>query len=111
MAAIAEAGADLVIVTDDNPRGEDGDANVADNVAGYSRPAAVVVERDRRKEIAGAVGGAGGDDIGLSRGKGQQRDQAEEGVERAGRGRDGKRGGRQGRAGGGKRARKKKGKK
>src|SRR3546814_8050572 len=52
MAAIAEAGADLVIVTDDNPRGEDGDAIVADIVAGFSKPAAVVVERNRRKAIA-----------------------------------------------------------
>src|SRR3546814_4625908 len=52
MAAIAEAGADLVIVTDDNPRGEDGDAIVADIVAGFSRPAAVVVERNPRKASA-----------------------------------------------------------
>ncbi|HEY9540762.1 MAG TPA: UDP-N-acetylmuramoyl-L-alanyl-D-glutamate--2,6-diaminopimelate ligase [Luteimonas sp.] len=72
MAAIAEAGADLVIVTDDNPRGEDGDAIVADIVAGFSRPAAVVVERDRRKAIARAVGEAGADDIVLIAGKGHE---------------------------------------
>src|SRR3546814_20211833 len=71
MAAIAEAGADLVIVTDDNPRGEDGDAIVADIVAGFSKPAAVVVERDRRKANARAVGEAGGDAIFLSAGPGR----------------------------------------
>src|SRR3546814_13198956 len=75
MAAIAEAGADLVIVTDDNPRGEDGDAIVADIVAGFSRPAAVVVERDRRKAIARAVGEAGADDIVLIAGKGHETSQ------------------------------------
>src|SRR3546814_2436270 len=69
MAAIAEAGADLVIVTDDNPRGEDGDAIVADIVAGFSKPAAVVVERNRRKAIARAVGEAGADDIVLIAGQ------------------------------------------
>src|SRR3546814_7315077 len=72
MAAIAEAGADLVIVTDDNPRGEDGDAIVADIVAGFSKPAAVVVERNRRKAIARAVGEAGADDIVLIAGKGHE---------------------------------------
>src|SRR3546814_6487587 len=72
MAAIAEAGADLVIVTDDNPRGEDGDAIVADIVAGFSKPAAVVVERNRRKAIAREVGEAGADDIVLIAGKGAE---------------------------------------
>src|SRR3546814_4510388 len=72
MAAIAEAGADLVIVTDDNPRGEDGDAIVADIVAGFSRPAAVVVESDRRKANARAVGEAGAADIVLIAGKGHE---------------------------------------
>ena len=39
MAAIAERGADRVIVTDDNPRSEDGDAIVADILAGFATPA------------------------------------------------------------------------
>ena len=38
MAAIAEALPTRVIVTDDNPRGEDGDAIVADILAGFARP-------------------------------------------------------------------------
>src|SRR3546814_16022403 len=37
MAAIAEAGADTVLITDDNPRAESGDVIVADIVAGLSR--------------------------------------------------------------------------
>ena len=72
MAAIAEAHSDLVIVTDDNPRGEDGDAIVADIVAGFADPRAVVVERDRRKAIARAIGEAAADDIVLIAGKGHE---------------------------------------
>ena len=48
----AETLADRVIVTDDNPRGEDGDAIVADIVAGMSAPPRV--ERDRHTAIAEA---------------------------------------------------------
>ena len=45
--------ADRVIVTDDNPRGEDGDAIVAEIVAGMSGTPRV--ERDRRTAIAAAI--------------------------------------------------------
>jgi UDP-N-acetylmuramoyl-L-alanyl-D-glutamate--2,6-diaminopimelate ligase len=72
MAAIAEAGADAVIVTDDNPRGEDGDAIVAGILAGFARPDAVTVQRDRRAAIARAVGEAGPSDIVLVAGKGHE---------------------------------------
>jgi UDP-N-acetylmuramoyl-L-alanyl-D-glutamate--2,6-diaminopimelate ligase len=80
MAAIAEANADAVIVTDDNPRGEDGDAIVADIMAGFQRPQAVVVERDRRRAIARAIGEAGPDDIVLIAGKGHEPYQEVDGV-------------------------------
>jgi len=80
MAAIAEANADAVIVTDDNPRGENGDAIVADIVAGFMRPQAVLVERDRRKAIARAIGEAGADDIVLIAGKGHETYQEVAGV-------------------------------
>jgi len=80
MAAIAEANADIVIVTDDNPRGEDGNAIVADILAGFSDPGAVVVERDRRKAIARAIGEAGPDDIVLVAGKGHETYQEVAGV-------------------------------
>jgi UDP-N-acetylmuramoyl-L-alanyl-D-glutamate--2,6-diaminopimelate ligase len=72
MAAIAERGADAVIVTDDNPRHEDGDAIVAGILAGFADKAAVVVERDRAAAIARAVGAAGPDDIILIAGKGHE---------------------------------------
>jgi UDP-N-acetylmuramoyl-L-alanyl-D-glutamate--2,6-diaminopimelate ligase len=80
MATIAEANADRVIVTDDNPRGEDGDAIVAEIVAGFSDPSAVVVERDRRRAIARAIGEAGPDDIVLIAGKGHETYQEVAGV-------------------------------
>jgi UDP-N-acetylmuramoyl-L-alanyl-D-glutamate--2,6-diaminopimelate ligase len=80
MAAIAEANADIVIVTDDNPRGEDGDAIVADIMAGFSNPDAIAVERDRRKAIARAIGAAVADDIVLIAGKGHETYQEVAGV-------------------------------
>jgi UDP-N-acetylmuramoyl-L-alanyl-D-glutamate--2,6-diaminopimelate ligase len=72
MAAIAEAAAESVIVTDDNPRGEDGDAIVADIMAGFADPAKVLVERDRRAAIERAIGAAGPHDIVLVAGKGHE---------------------------------------
>ncbi|MDH5822383.1 UDP-N-acetylmuramoyl-L-alanyl-D-glutamate--2,6-diaminopimelate ligase [Luteimonas sp. RD2P54] len=72
MAAIAEAGADAVIVTDDNPRREDGDAIVADILAGFADRAAVAVQRDRRRAIDRAIGEAGPGDIVLVAGKGHE---------------------------------------
>lgn len=80
MAAIAEANADAVIVTDDNPRFESGDAIVAEIMAGFARPQAVAVERDRRKAIVRAVGEAGPDDIVLVAGKGHEPYQEIDGV-------------------------------
>jgi UDP-N-acetylmuramoyl-L-alanyl-D-glutamate--2,6-diaminopimelate ligase len=80
MAAIAEAGAESVIVTDDNPRGEDGDTIVADIMAGFAEPARVLVERDRRKAIERAIGTAGPQDIVLVAGKGHETYQEVAGV-------------------------------
>ena len=80
MAQIAEAEADVVIVTDDNPRGEDGDAIVADIVAGLTAPGAVTVQRDRAQAIALAIASAGADDIVLVAGKGHEPYQEVAGV-------------------------------
>ena len=80
MAQIAEAEADVVIVTDDNPRGEDGDAIVADILAGLAAPQAVTVVRDRAAAIALAIGQAGPDDIVLVAGKGHEPYQEVAGV-------------------------------
>ena len=72
MAAIAERGADRIIVTDDNPRSEDGDAIVADILAGFGDRKRVEVQRDRAAAIAQALEGAGGNDILLIAGKGHE---------------------------------------
>jgi len=72
MGAIAERLADRIIVTDDNPRGEDGDFIVAQIVAGLSRPAEATVQRDRARAIALALGQAQRGDAVLIAGKGHE---------------------------------------
>lgn len=81
MASIAEANADAVIVTDDNPRTENGDAIVADILAGFAHPGAIVIERDRAAAIAHAIGTAGAKDIVLIAGKGHEPYQEIDGVQ------------------------------
>ena len=80
MAAIAERLAQQVIVTDDNPRGEDGDAIVADILAGFTAPDAVTVQRNRARAIGLAVKLAGPGDIVLLAGKGHEPYQEVRGV-------------------------------
>lgn len=81
MAAIAEARADAVIVTDDNPRTENGDAIVADILAGFAKPAAIVIRRDRAAAIAHAIATATANDIVLIAGKGHEPYQEVDGVQ------------------------------
>ena len=83
MAAIAERLADSVIVTDDNPRSEDGDQIVADIVAGVQQPARVSVQRDRAAAIRAAIEAAGAGDIVLIAGKGHEPYQEINGVRHA----------------------------
>ena len=80
MAAIAERLAERVIVTDDNPRGESGDAIVAEILAGLAHPERAIVLRDRRAAIARALDDAGADDIVLIAGKGHETYQEVDGV-------------------------------
>ena len=80
MAEVAERLADRVIVTDDNPRGEDGDAIVADILAGFRAPAHHAVVRDRRAAIRAAVQGAASGDVVLVAGKGHEPYQEARGV-------------------------------
>ncbi|HEV8694621.1 MAG TPA: UDP-N-acetylmuramoyl-L-alanyl-D-glutamate--2,6-diaminopimelate ligase [Lysobacter sp.] len=81
MAAIAEANADRVIVTDDNPRAEDGDQIVTDILAGFAKPNDVIVQRNRAAAIARALGEAGPNDIVLIAGKGHEPYQEINGVQ------------------------------
>ena len=80
MAEAVERGADRVVVTDDNPRGESGDAIVADIMRGFARPDAVRIERDRARAIHDAVTGARADDVVLVAGKGHETTQECDGV-------------------------------
>ncbi|MDE2053439.1 MAG: UDP-N-acetylmuramoyl-L-alanyl-D-glutamate--2,6-diaminopimelate ligase [Xanthomonadaceae bacterium] len=72
MGAIAERMADVVIVTDDNPRGEDGDAIVAQVIAGMRAPERATVERDRARAIGIAIAQARAGDVVLIAGKGHE---------------------------------------
>jgi len=72
MGAIAERMADVVIVTDDNPRGEDGDAIVTQIVAGMRAPERATVERDRARAIDIAIAQARAGDAVLIAGKGHE---------------------------------------
>lgn len=80
MGAIAERLGDIAIVTDDNPRGEDGELIAAQIVAGFADPSRAIVVRDRKAAIARAIGEANPDDIVLIAGKGHEPDQEIAGV-------------------------------
>ena len=71
MGRIAEAGADVVVVTSDNPRTEDPERILDDIEAGMSRRDHVRVE-DRRDAIARALSIANADDVVLLAGKGHE---------------------------------------
>jgi len=72
MGAIAARMADIAIVTDDNPRGEDGDAIVAQIVAGMSSARSMAVQRDRAVAIGHALKLARSGDVVLIAGKGHE---------------------------------------
>ncbi|MEO8671511.1 MAG: UDP-N-acetylmuramoyl-L-alanyl-D-glutamate--2,6-diaminopimelate ligase [Tahibacter sp.] len=72
MASIAEQLADVVVVTDDNPRGEDADHIVAQICAGLRQPQRAHVERDRARAIDWAVRQANPQDVVLIAGKGHE---------------------------------------
>lgn len=81
MGAIAERLADRIIITDDNPRTENGDVIVADIRKGLTRPEAAIVERDRAAAIHRAVNQIAATDVVLIAGKGHE-DYQIVGVER-----------------------------
>lgn len=72
MAAIAEQLADVVIVTDDNPRTEAAEQIFAGIRGGFDHPDAVVFEHSRAKAIRQAIGLAEAGDVVLIAGKGHE---------------------------------------
>src|SRR5690606_29690661 len=71
MGAVAAQRADAIVLTDDNPRGEDGAAIIAEIQAGLGNATATVI-RDRRAAIAHAMAQAGAGDVVLVAGKGHE---------------------------------------
>ncbi|MDE1961359.1 MAG: UDP-N-acetylmuramoyl-L-alanyl-D-glutamate--2,6-diaminopimelate ligase [Xanthomonadaceae bacterium] len=82
MGAIAEQLADTIVVTDDNPRGEDGDAIVAQILTGLGDRQRARVLRDRAAAIASALREARSGDVVLIAGKGHEPYQETGGVKR-----------------------------
>ena len=70
--AAAAAGADHVIVTNDNPRYEDPDVIVSEIMAGFTDTSNVAVEKDRSAAIALTVTSAQPGDVVLIAGKGHE---------------------------------------
>ncbi|MEW5838656.1 MAG: UDP-N-acetylmuramoyl-L-alanyl-D-glutamate--2,6-diaminopimelate ligase [Pseudomonadota bacterium] len=83
MGLVAAELADRVIVTDDNPRGEDAEGIVQGILAGMAQRDHVLVERDRRRAIAFALSEAAPEDIILIAGKGHEDYQEIDGVRHA----------------------------
>ncbi len=80
MARAAEEGADLVIVTSDNPRSEDPRAIVEGIMSGFVHPDEVLVQVDRRLAIAEALRLARAGDVVMILGKGHETGQEAGGV-------------------------------
>ena len=72
MGAAAAAHADAIVLTDDNPRGEDGERIIDDIRAGIPEGFRVLTERDRGAAIALALAGAVPADVVLVAGKGHE---------------------------------------
>lgn len=80
MAAAAEAAADQVMLTSDNPRSESPDAILAAMVAGLRRPGQALIQADRAQAIAQVVAQAAAQDVVLLAGKGHETEQEIRGV-------------------------------
>ncbi len=72
MGAVAERLCDQVMLTDDNPRSEDGDQIIADILSGVAQPGAIRIQRNRAEAISSAIAGAAVDDLVLVSGKGHE---------------------------------------
>jgi UDP-N-acetylmuramyl-tripeptide synthetase len=80
MAAAAEQGADRVVVTSDNPRGENPAAIISQVLEGFTRRGEVFVQSDRARAIGHAVEQAQAGDVILIAGKGHENYQETAGV-------------------------------
>jgi UDP-N-acetylmuramoyl-L-alanyl-D-glutamate--2,6-diaminopimelate ligase len=72
MGKIARQYADDIIITDDNPRSEDGDEIIKDILSGISNTEGVTVERDRKNAIRLIIEMANSSDTVLIAGKGHE---------------------------------------
>jgi len=72
MGRAASEGADLVIVTSDNPRSEDPQRIIDEIVSGIPSETAVIVEPDRRAAIGRAIDAAEAGDVVVIAGKGHE---------------------------------------
>ncbi|MBL9133367.1 MAG: UDP-N-acetylmuramoyl-L-alanyl-D-glutamate--2,6-diaminopimelate ligase [Verrucomicrobiaceae bacterium] len=72
MAAAAEEGSDICVLTSDNPRTEDPQTILNDAKAGFARPKGHAIIADRRAAIRAALEGAWEGDIVLIAGKGHE---------------------------------------
>ena len=79
MGAVASKMADHLVLTDDNPRTEDGDAIIRDILAGISHPDAIVI-RDRRAAIRHVLKSIGPQDLLVVAGKGHETTQEIAGI-------------------------------
>lgn len=79
MGRIAEKNADHVVITDDNPRNEDGSKIIADILKGCTK-SSIQVERDRRKAIYSVIQQAAQRDMVVIAGKGHESTQEIEGI-------------------------------
>jgi UDP-N-acetylmuramyl tripeptide synthase len=82
MGKVAAAGADHVVVTDDNPREEDPQQIVADILAGVPSLDRVQVVPERGAAIERAIRSAAPNDVVLIAGKGHERVQIIGGISR-----------------------------
>jgi MurE/MurF fusion protein len=80
MAAAAEALADRLVMTSDNPRNESPRLILAQMATGLADPERVAVIEDRREAIRHALGRAAAEDLVLVAGKGHEAEQEIEGV-------------------------------
>ena len=80
MAAAAEAAADQVVLTSDNPRSESPELILAAMVAGLRHPEKVRIEADRAVAIAQTLCQAAAQDVVLLAGKGHETEQEIQGV-------------------------------